>query len=51
VNTLFAVAYFLVGIDQIHGAEAPIAPARFMNAFFFQRADVLDGGIRHIASS
>jgi len=35
VNTLFAVAYFMVGIDQIHGAEAPTALARFMNAFFF----------------
>jgi len=35
VNTLFGVAYFLVGIDEIHGAKAPTAPARFMNAFFF----------------
>ena len=37
VNTLFAVAYFMVGIDQIHGAEAPTAPARFMNAFSSDR--------------
>src|SRR5713226_3098645 len=32
VNTLFAVAYFMVGIDQIHSAEAPTAPARFMRS-------------------
>jgi inward rectifier potassium channel len=35
VNTLFAVAYFLVGIQQIQGAEARTAFERFMNAFFF----------------
>jgi hypothetical protein len=36
-NTPFAVAYFLVSIDQIHCAEAPTAPARFMNAFSSSR--------------
>src|SRR5882672_9480139 len=35
VNTFFALAYFLVGINQIHGAEARTAFERFMNAFFF----------------
>jgi inward rectifier potassium channel len=35
VNILFAVAYFLVGIEQIHGAEAGTASERFLNAFFF----------------
>jgi len=35
VNTLFAVAYFLVDIKQIQGAEARTAFERFMNAFFF----------------
>jgi len=35
VNTAFAVAYTLIGVQQLHGAEAPTAVERFMNAFFF----------------
>jgi inward rectifier potassium channel len=35
VNALFALAYFLIGVEQLQGAEAPTAFGRFMNAFFF----------------
>jgi inward rectifier potassium channel len=35
VNTLFAVAYFLIGTQQIQGSDAPTAFGRFMNIFFF----------------
>src|SRR5260221_13391923 len=35
VNALFAVAYFLVGMQWIHGGEASTAAERFTNAFFF----------------
>src|SRR5258706_289757 len=35
VNTLFAVAYFLVGMQGIQGGEASTAAERFTNAFFF----------------
>ena len=34
-NTMFATAYFLVGIDHLKGAEAPTPLLRFVNAFFF----------------
>jgi inward rectifier potassium channel len=35
VNTAFALAYTFIGIQQLHGAEAPTDVGRFMNAFFF----------------
>lgn len=35
VNALFAVVYFLIGTQQLQGADAPTAIGRFMNAFFF----------------
>jgi inward rectifier potassium channel len=35
VNTLFAVGYFLIGIQQIQGSDAPTAFGRFLNEFFF----------------
>src|ERR1700730_7416817 len=35
VNTLFALAYFLIGTQQIQGADAPTEFGRFMNVFFF----------------
>jgi inward rectifier potassium channel len=35
VNTAYAVAYTVVGIQQLHGAEASTGFLRFMNAFFF----------------
>jgi inward rectifier potassium channel len=35
LNTIFACIYWTVGSEQLHGAEAPTAMARFMNVFFF----------------
>jgi inward rectifier potassium channel len=35
VNALFALAYFLVGPEQIQGTAASTPFARFMNVFFF----------------
>src|SRR5689334_9880997 len=34
-NTGFALAYYLIGTEQLQGAEAPTAFGRFLNAFFF----------------
>ena len=35
VNTLFAVAYYALGTNQLQGADAPTAFGRFLNGFFF----------------
>src|ERR1700682_4652285 len=35
LNFAFAVLYYLVGIEHLHGAEAPTEFGRFMNGFFF----------------
>ena len=35
INGLFALAYWLVGAEQIQGTSAPTALGRFMNVFFF----------------
>jgi len=35
VNTLFAVAYYTLGTEQLLGADAPTAWGRFLYAFFF----------------
>src|SRR5579872_2801448 len=35
LNALFALAYFLVGAEQIQGTAAPTPFGRFMNVFFF----------------
>jgi inward rectifier potassium channel len=35
VNTLFAVAYYWIGVQQLQGADAPTAFGRFANSFFF----------------
>src|SRR3984893_11509622 len=35
VNTLFAVAYFLIGTQQVQGTDDPTTFGRFMNVFFF----------------
>jgi inward rectifier potassium channel len=35
VNTVFALAYTVIGLQQLHGADAPTDVGRFMNAFFF----------------
>src|SRR5712664_4140210 len=35
VNLLFAVAYYLIGVEQLPGSDASTAMGRFLNAFFF----------------
>jgi inward rectifier potassium channel len=35
VNVLFAVIYDAIGIENLHGADAPTAIGRFLNAFYF----------------
>ncbi len=35
LNTIFAGIYWAVGSEQLQGAEAPTAMARFLNVFFF----------------
>ena len=35
VNTLFALAYYTLGTEQLQGAEAPTAWGRFLYTFFF----------------
>jgi inward rectifier potassium channel len=35
VNTLFATAYMVIGINHLKGAEAPTRWLQFVNAFFF----------------
>jgi inward rectifier potassium channel len=35
LNTAFAGIYFLLGPDQLSGADAPTAAGRFLNEFFF----------------
>lgn len=35
VNLLFALVYFAIGPEHLHGADAPYLYERFLNAFFF----------------
>ena len=35
VNLVFALIYFLLGAQELQGADAPTGLGRFMNAFFF----------------
>lgn len=35
VNLMFALLYFFIGVDHLHGADAPHIFERFLNAFFF----------------
>jgi inward rectifier potassium channel len=35
VNLVFALIYYLLGSDQLQGADAPTAMGRFLNSFFF----------------
>ncbi len=48
-NTLFAVAYFLMGTDQLQGAAAPTSIGRFLNAFFFSAHTLSTVGYGNIA--
>src|SRR5580692_10722410 len=44
LNLLFAIAYMLIGIEHLHGAESPSAYERFLNAFFFSSQSLTTGG-------
>ncbi len=35
LNSFFAILYYIVGIEHLHGADAPAAWGRFLNGFFF----------------
>jgi inward rectifier potassium channel len=35
MNLIFAMIYWTIGVENLHGADAPTAAGRFMNAFFF----------------
>ncbi len=35
VNIIFACIYYVVGVDQLNGADAPTSLGRFLNVFFF----------------
>ncbi len=35
LDVIFALIYCAIGVGQLHGAEAPTALGRFLNAFFF----------------
>lgn len=49
VNTFFAVCYFLLGTDQLQGADAPTAFGRFLNSFFFSAHTLTTVGYGSIA--
>ncbi len=35
LNTFFAIVYYAIGIEHLHGADAPTPWGRFLNGFFF----------------
>jgi inward rectifier potassium channel len=49
MNTIFALAYFLVGAKELQGADAPTAGGRFMNDFFFSAQTLSTVGYGFIA--
>jgi inward rectifier potassium channel len=49
VNTLFALAYFSLGPDQLQGADASTAGGRFFNCFFFSAHTLSTVGYGSIA--
>jgi inward rectifier potassium channel len=49
LNLLFAAAYVLVGIQEVRGADAPTAGARFLNAFFFSAQTISTVGYGSMA--
>jgi len=48
-NTIFALAYYALGTDQLLGAEAATAGGRFLNAFFFSAHTITTVGYGNIA--
>jgi inward rectifier potassium channel len=49
VNTLFATLYYIIGVNQLHGAEAASAGGQFANAFFFSAQTLSTVGYGGIA--
>jgi inward rectifier potassium channel len=49
LNLLFAIAYMLIGIEHLHGAESPSAYERFLNAFFFSSQSLTTVGYGSIS--
>ncbi len=43
-NLLFALGYCALGVESLHGAEAPTAWGRFINAFFFSSQTITTVG-------
>jgi len=48
-NTVFAALYFLLPAGQLQGADAPTAPGRFLNAFFFSAHTLTTVGYGNIS--
>src|SRR5438105_10276087 len=48
-NTIFALAYYAIGTDQLQGGEASTAAGRFLNAFFFSSHTLTTVGYGSIA--
>lgn len=52
INIIFAVIYFLIGVEHLSGIDASHSPAhRFMDAFFFSSQTLTTVGYGHIAPS
>ena len=49
MNTIFAVAYYSLGPDQLQGDDAPTALGRFLNDFFFSSHTLTTVGYGNIA--
>ena len=49
INSLFALVYFVLGPEQLSGADAPSAWGRFLNDFFFSSHTLSTVGYGNIA--
>jgi inward rectifier potassium channel len=49
MNLIFATIYWTIGVEHLHGAGAPTAAGRFMNAFFFSAQSLTTVGYGSIA--
>jgi inward rectifier potassium channel len=49
INTMFAAGYFVLGPDQLAGADAPTEVGRFLNGFFFSSHTLSTVGYGNIA--
>jgi inward rectifier potassium channel len=51
MNLIFAIIYWEIGIEHLHGAEAPTAAGRFLNGFFFSAHTLTTVGYGSISPS